>query len=370
MVSSSTVPSMTANSVQVVSVSTALAELGHSVLLVGRNRTHEGLEVDPFCFYGVDEKFSIVKHPWRRPTVISALLYSLRASLTSLRFEPDLVISRNLLATWFLSLLGLKVVHESHAPENAQGLLAGFLFELVQTLPGFLGCLVISESLKRHYLDHFPRLHKKIWVARDGAFSSQLTVRQPEERGKLKVGYVGSIYEGRGIGQILDIARACQWADFQIVGNLTDAPESLRNKANRIANVSLRNFVRPSEVPTVLQDFDILLAPYQRFTKDRAGNDTTQWMSPLKIFEYMASGVPMIVSDLPALREFLRDGENCRFVSPLNSGEWVRALEEMRAQPEMRVRIAQTAKLELETKWSWEQRMKGVIGWLSPEVKS
>ena len=40
------------------------------------------------------------------------------------------------------------------------------------------------------------------------------------------------------------------------------------------------------------------------------GTNLADWISPLKMFEYMAQGKAIVASDLPMLREVLRNGEN------------------------------------------------------------
>ena len=50
---------------------------------------------------------------------------------------------------------------------------------------------------------------------------------------------------------------------------------------------------------------DILIMPYQKNVAIGAkGHDTARWMSPMKMFEYMASGNPIISSNLAALKRY------------------------------------------------------------------
>ena len=69
------------------------------------------------------------------------------------------------------------------------------------------------------------------------------------------------------------------------------------------ANVELAGYLPHGEVASFLAACDVLLAPYQRQVSIASGFDTARWMSPLKIFEYMAAGRLVLCSDLPALRE-------------------------------------------------------------------
>ena len=57
--------------------------------------------------------------------------------------------------------------------------------------------------------------------------------------------------------------------------------------------------------------------PYQaKVSIGVKGHDTGRWMSPMKMFEYMAAGVPVISSDLAVLREILINEKNALLVSP------------------------------------------------------
>ncbi|RWN99146.1 glycosyltransferase family 4 protein [Mesorhizobium sp.] len=53
-------------------------------------------------------------------------------------------------------------------------------------------------------------------------------------------------------------------------------------------------------------------------------------MLPLKIFEYMAHGKPIVSSDLPVIREGLRDSVHSVLVAPDNRSDWVKALQRLR----------------------------------------
>ena len=66
----------------------------------------------------------------------------------------------------------------------------------------------------------------------------------------------------------------------------------------------------------MLGKVDLLIAPYEKKVFDNKGTDISKYMSPLKIFEYMASKKPFIVSRLDFVKEFLIEDEDCLMASP------------------------------------------------------
>ena len=83
-------------------------------------------------------------------------------------------------------------------------------------------------------------------------------------------------------------------------------------------------------------------------------------MSPLKIFEYMASQRPMICSDLPVLREVLNE-DNAVLAPPDSADAWVEALKRLRDSRESGDKIASRAFADFEEHYTWDIRAKRVL---------
>src|SRR5690606_12359514 len=125
------------------------------------------------------------------------------------------------------------------------------------------------------------------------------------------------------------------------------------------ANVVWYGRSAPARVPAFLAACDVLLAPYGHGAKTSSGNDTSRWMSPLKIFEYMASGKPMIVSDFPVLREVLTD-DIAELVEPSNVDAWRAALARLDDEA-ARKRLGDAAREAFESRYTWAARARGVL---------
>ena len=74
----------------------------------------------------------------------------------------------------------------------------------------------------------------------------------------------------------------------------------------------------------------------------------------MKLFEYMASGVPIVASDLPSIREILNE-KNAIFVEPDNSKDLVFGITRAFEHPETLEGLAKQARLDAE-KYTWDKR--------------
>lgn len=176
-------------------------------------------------------------------------------------------------------------------------------------------------------------------------------------RGALNVGYIGHLYEGRGVGLLIELARKSEWLHVHIVGGEADDVAYWKRASTGMVNVTLYGHVDPSETVRYREMCDVLVAPYQQVVKV-AGNrvDTSKWMSPLKIFEYMASKKAIVCSDLPVLREVLMDGHNALLCKPDDVEEWCTALMRLRGDVDLRNRLAANAFRDYTEKYTWERR--------------
>jgi glycosyltransferase involved in cell wall biosynthesis len=84
-------------------------------------------------------------------------------------------------------------------------------------------------------------------------------------------------------------------------------------------------------------------------------------MSPIKMFEYMASGVPIIASDLPALREVLQDGKNCLLAAPSDVTAWLIALDKLLQNPSLARAIGQRGHEDYEREYTWTRRAQRIL---------
>ena len=110
--------------------------------------------------------------------------------------------------------------------------------------------------------------------------------------------------------------------------------------------------------------FDVLLAPYQPQVITAGGGETAEWMSPLKLFDYMATGKPILCSDLPVLREIIQNNRNGLMLPDNDSGAWAKALERLSIDPAERNRLGSTAREDFLARFTWDARARRVLNGL------
>ena len=129
---------------------------------------------------------------------------------------------------------------------------------------------------------------------------------------------------------------------------------SLKSLAEPVAHV--RYAGRSLDVP--LAALDVGTMPYPPAGELPTG--FAQAMSPLKLFEYMAAGVPIVASDLPALREILSDGNNALLTPPGDPQALATAIRSLLESPARREAIARRARSDV-AGHSWETRARRAL---------
>jgi glycosyltransferase involved in cell wall biosynthesis len=164
----------------------------------------------------------------------------------------------------------------------------------------------------------------------------------------VRVGYIGSMYPGRGVDLVIRLAAKMPAHRFELVGGSEDELARLRGEV-RSANVTFHGFLPPAKLPALTRELDVLLMPYPHAGVHGPTRrlDTARYCSPMKMFEYMASGVPIVASDLPVLGEVLVDGDNALIAPFSDELAWQRAIERLVAERGLRERLATRALADL-----------------------
>jgi glycosyltransferase involved in cell wall biosynthesis len=377
-ISPATIPSRSANSIHVVNMCEGLSQLGYDVTLFARSESLSSSACkDVLCdYYGIDAKrIEVVAYRNRigRGAELFIGLYAFFKFIKdTLRSNaPGFIISRNLYGAVLLGLLFRKrVVYESHAPDvGLRKYLQSWLIKSKK-----ISSVVISDALRKVIASKYRIPEKTLHVMHDAARSGQEPMSHDEQQMarnmiftdnhdlisyKKVVGYFGHLYPGRGIEIIQGMAAKNPDIAFIVYGGNEREIKNYTDD-NSSENLYFMGYLQPKNVHKAMAMMDVLLMPYQKSVSIGLGDiDTAQWMSPMKLFEYMSVGVPIISSDLPVLREVLSDGENCLLVGSNDIHAWSRALRSL--TPHLATKISSNAYKQYLGNHTWVSRSQKML---------
>lgn len=361
-----TFPSSEPQAVHVIKMCEAFAKAGHEVILFASGDPKS----DPqklFNSYNVEPNFTLSLEKTKKLPVLSRYKRLKTTSERMKRFgQPEMVYGRDPVALSAHAPAHIPVVFEAtRMPTNKAEILA--ISRLIKK-PAFSGIVSVSDALKQALLKRFPALRpEQIFVAHDAASVprniSGKAPKSDEVKGRtdaFRVGYAGTLHQGKGVSMILKIAPMVPDCDFHVVGGTKTELAKLR-RDNPPSNIVFYGHVPHAQVAGMLKGFDVVLAPYQHAALIKTGKNISRWISPMKVFEYMAAGRPVVASDLSILREFLRHEENALLVPAGDPMAWAEAIRRLRDDAELRKHLAQNAFGELKNNFTWDKRAETVL---------
>lgn len=366
-ISRSIIPSRTANSIHVMSMCNAFASLGHKVTLLvpDTKKLEEKTVLDFYQYYGISNTFTIKKIFSPNIKNLKKRIYSIRCVKEVEKLNPDLVYGRDdMLAFYLIYKKGFNVSLEKHEPFYEKDFNDVFFRKLSIENPNFR-MITNSKALKQMYMDDLNINHYEVLDA-NNATNSFLDNKIPENvkinRNRIQVGYVGSLFKGRGIDIIIKLSNEFSQVDFHIIGGNEKDIKYWKKQVNN-NNIKFHGFVEPKETYKYRNMCDILLAPYQ---SAKEGNRSSEYMSPIKVFEYMSSKKAIIISDLDVVYEVM-EKNSALFVKYDDLDQWKNALQKLIDNEDLRKDLANNAFTKFNNNYTWEKRASKIISFLQQE---
>ena len=130
---------------------------------------------------------------------------------------------------------------------------------------------------------------------------------------------------------------------------------------NPLQVIVVDNSVASNEADALRPHADILIAPYEA--------QEFFYLSPIKIFEYMAVGRAVVAAQVGQIREVIRDGVNGVVYDPSAPGALGERLVDLVDHPEVRRRLGEAARLTVENRYTWRANAEGVAASLEQAVE-
>ena len=361
----SRIPTEKAHGIQIMKTCEALSCAGADVTLVLPGRKNS-IKDDPFEYYKVKNNFKIstfytpdfVRYG-KIGAFLSYFIFSFKILLKFYR-EDEIFYSRDELPVLFLSLFGKKTFWEAHI---------GKWNDLVSfTVKRVSGIIVISKGIKNYFIKNgVPE--KKFLVSPDAVDLKKFSLNIGKKEARKKIGlsqdkkiimYTGHLYGWKGADVLAESAKF--FGDdvvFYFVGGTAGDIEKFKNKYEKIGgNIVVAGQKPHDDIPLYLHSADILIIP------NSGKEDISRlYTSPMKLFEYMAAGRPIVVSDLPSMREILNE-KNALFFIPDNFESLAESIKKILEDKNLSEKISSEARKDA-LNYSWEKRAEGIINFIN-----
>ena len=340
-----------ASSIEVLRLAEAMGRAGLDVELIIPGSSGDS---DIFEYYGVNRSFKLKLIPEAPGLSTRHIYHGLRSALYTYRkrAEYDLVLSRNILYALLASrVLNLPTIFDAHHPVDNPGSIA--VLKLLKDAQNLIKFVAISEGIGDICVElGLPR--KKLAIAPNAVdverFNTDLAPRDARKElglpeGKTIISHIGNIYPGRGIELLIEAALELPDLLFLIVGGeQSDIDRYKQISLHRGAdNVEFTGFIPPGGVFKHFIATDLLILPYTSKMTTKWGRIETKVASLLKLSEYMASGRPIISTNIPAVTSALKDGVNSILIEPDSAGAIVSGIKNALSDRGLCERIASQA---------------------------
>ncbi|HEV8149995.1 MAG TPA: glycosyltransferase family 4 protein [Gemmatimonadales bacterium] len=365
-------PSTDAATVQIVQTASALARAGAELDLfvpvpaLGGRRSAEALRAELRAQYHTSCDFGLrpLATGLRPLETVSVGLHWIAAGLAAARDHYDLVHTRDVQNVLFGLAAGCRVSYESYrTPDSPPALVRGVLRRAFAA-PRFLGQITHSRFARERYVARgYPA--EKIRTIYNGFDPEAFAIeRSPAEARRLlglpervTVAYAGRIAELKRIDLLLDAAAATPELSWLLAGDSESAEAApFVARAATLPNVTLLGYRAGTALAPALQAADILVIPPSAEPLQRFGSTVL----PLKVFQYLAAGRPLVVGDVADTAELLQQDATCLRVPPDELPPFVAAIRSLAEDPARRARLGSAARA-LAQGLSWDARASRML---------
>ncbi|GAB5046713.1 glycosyltransferase family 4 protein [Thermodesulfovibrio sp. TK110] len=360
-------PDSRARFIQIINTCYALSKMGLNVNLITGIKTGFSTK-DLYQFYGLKpcETFKIIKLPILRRQKAKYLkiswnglfyLFFLKFLYNSSKAKKCLIFLRHIKLARFLlnfkKFFKMPMIFEVHEifylNKKKQANLKQTEIEIYKNMDALI---CISFKLKEFLIDNFKINEKKISVVHDAVRNEWFKIKKDHENSYIC--YTGSLYQWKGVDILISAMKYLPDEKLLIIGG-GDRLNELKKLVMEedISNrVIFTGYVPHSLIPEYLSKAKIAVLP-------NVAEGPSQFSSPLKLFEYMAAGIPIVASDLPVFKEVLQNEETAIFFETGNPKALADAIKKVLDSKELAEKLSKNAKKNAEN-YTYEKRAEKI----------
>ncbi|MDC1169973.1 glycosyltransferase [Candidatus Pelagibacter sp.] len=350
------IPSKSAYSIHVMKMCEAFAKLKYDVnLYIINHQNYKKININ----YNINNKFRI--HSIFNKAIQLNLFYRIIFSLKILfkyRKTRMLFVSRSIIFSLLASITHVNVILELHHEISGFSKIIYFIFKKLNLIKN-LKYIFLNKNLNKIY-----KISKKNFLILDDAVNiNNFKVKKSMKYKKTCV-YIGSFFEGKGVEQLFRLAKINKDINFHIYGE-----KKFLNEKIKTNNIKIFDHITYNKVPKILSKYEIALMPYQKKVKGRSSINLERYMSPLKMFDYLAAKMIILASDLKVYKHILKDHFNCILIKVNDDKTWSNTINKLIENKIDKSKLKKNA-YKTAINNTWEKRCIKIINFFNKEKKT
>jgi len=215
-----------------------------------------------------------------------------------------------------------------------------------------------------------PGLHEKVELVSAGVDTNlfkpdyeegEAIRRRYHLEDKKVVVYVGTSSAWHGAEDLIEVAAKLEEdVSVLMIGNELETLEDRAKEKGVADKIVFTGFVEYEEVPKHISAADVAVAPYNP-SGFREMERYGFYFSPIKIFEYMACGKPVVASDLEIIRDIINENQCGLLAKPGNAEDFASKIRTLLEDEALREEFSENGRKAVIEKYTWERVAEEIL---------
>ncbi|MBD2778434.1 glycosyltransferase family 4 protein [Iningainema tapete] len=256
---------------------------------------------------------------------------------------------------------GVPAIYEHHHHENKPfetEVVNSPLFQIAVTVADTIRATMIENGMSPEKVIKLHNGYNRLFMERQPKKAAQWREKLLGEKYSHLVVYSGALQQFKGIDVLIDVAGECKSVQFVCAGGkdkeVADYQQLAREK--QVDNIKFLGYILQEDLASLLQAADILAHPH-------CSGSAATFTSPLKLFDYFASGTPIVATEIPSLLEFKNTKAIAAWCEPDDKSKFAQALRQvLETHPRRHEGYAES--VEFVKQFSWENRAAKILSYV------
>ncbi|MEO1429172.1 MAG: glycosyltransferase [Cyanobacteria bacterium J06633_8] len=381
------IPKPEAHLVQSTNAANAVANLGYSTVLVYPSKGKEALNpidlIRPFRpretpeqlrkYYNLHDKLKVSPLPMPFPIDYVKSKFTSSNTIASKYYFPFHILPKTKIVhsrDWnFVEAAvknGVPAIYEHHHHEDkpfVQEIVKNPLFQIAVTVADTVRESMIANGMPPEKVVKLHNGYNRLFMERHPEAATEWRKKLLKNGREKLVVYSGALEHFKGIDILIEVAKQLPHIQFVCAGGKKERVTHYQQlaKEKQADNVTFLGFILQQELASFLQAADILAHPH-------CTGAAATFTSPLKLFDYFASGTPIVSTRIPSLREFENTKAIAAWCEPDSATEFAGSIERVLETHPRKIE-GHSDSIEFVKQFSWENRAEKILSYVDESLR-